>query len=59
MKQNEIDLTADPRLVEWLQRGAEHIQSNTCPNCGSKALAQVDTTVHCCNCNHQWTVESK
>ncbi len=58
MTKQETDLTADPRLADWLKRGADHIKANTCPNCGSKALAQVDKTVRCCNCNHEWQVNN-
>jgi uncharacterized Zn finger protein (UPF0148 family) len=52
----EHDLTADPKLQDWLRRGADHIEANTCPHCGSKALAQVNQTVKCCNCGKQWQV---
>lgn len=56
MTRHETDLTADPNLQAWLQRSADQIAASTCPDCGSRALAQVKTTVKCCNCGKQWTV---
>lgn len=56
MTKHETDLTADLKLTDWLRRGAEQIKASTCPHCGSRALAQIKTTVKCCDCGEQWQV---
>lgn len=56
MANQEHDLTANPKLTDWLRRGADQIKASTCPHCGSRALAQVNQAVKCCDCGKQWQV---